>query len=555
MSTETAAPEFPDIKSEAELREEERRRELEREVVAGYTMARIAELMSVLPVQKKVDFWVKFRAATGRIWCALPGPQLQALLSDADELFYGGAAGGGKSDLLLGAALTMHRKSIIFRREYTQFKDLVPRSRDIIGRLGRFNQQQMIWRDLPGNRSIEFGSVKTDDDAQKYKGRPHDLKAFDEVSDISEDHYLFLTGWLRTEVPGQRTRIIAAGNPPTSAEGFWVIRRWRPWLDPSHPNPAAPGELRWFARIEDEDVEVEGPEPFRHRGQEIKPKSRTFIPALLDDNPFYAGGDYRATLLNMPEPLRSQLLFGDFTIGLQDDAWQIIPTAAIIAAQNRWREIVQKNGGREPALHVDSLGVDVARGGKDKTVLAPRSATFFHALKKYKGSETRDGKTVALLAMKAMDEYTIAVVDAVGVGASAYDFLVEEGAAVIAFDARERNPDARDKSTLQAFVNNRAEQAWKMREALDEEVPDEMKLALPPDPELTADLCAYRWTPTPRGIQVESKEEIAKRIHRSTDCGDAVLNALWLAVVVTGGSLPEEETAAVGGVRPPYPEG
>jgi hypothetical protein len=45
-----------------------------------------------------------------------PTPQARALESPADELFYGGSAGGGKSDLLIGAALTRHKRSIIFRR-------------------------------------------------------------------------------------------------------------------------------------------------------------------------------------------------------------------------------------------------------------------------------------------------------------------------------------------------------------------------------------------------------------------------------------------------------
>jgi hypothetical protein len=49
---------------------------------------------------------------------------------------------------------------------------------------------------------------------------------------------------------------------------------------------------------------------------------------------------------------------------------------------------------------------------------------------------------------------------------------------------------------------------------------------LPPDRELLIDLCAPTWKLTPRGIQVEAKEDLIKRIGRSPDKGDAVVYAL-----------------------------
>ena len=64
-----------------------------------------------------------------------------------------------------------------------------------------------------------------------------------------------------------------------------------------------------------------------------------------------------------------------------------------------------------------------------------------------------------------------------------------------------------------------------MREALNPV--DGEDLALPPDRELRADLCAPRWKVAARGVQIESKEDIHKRIGRSTDCGDAVVLARY----------------------------
>jgi hypothetical protein len=73
------------------------------------------------------------------------------------------------------------------------------------------------------------------------------------------------------------------------------------------------------------------------------------------------------------------------------------------------------------------------------------------------------------------------------------------------------------------FVNLRAEAWWKMREALDPTRP--VKVALPRDQRLFADLAAPRYRVTARGIQVELKEEIRRRLGRSPDRGDAVVLA------------------------------
>jgi hypothetical protein len=76
-----------------------------------------------------------------------------------------------------------------------------------------------------------------------------------------------------------------ASNPPTTAEGLWVVKYWGPWLDITHPNPAKPGELRWFTTVAGEDREVAGPGPHLIYGEPIYARSRTFIRATLSDNP------------------------------------------------------------------------------------------------------------------------------------------------------------------------------------------------------------------------------------------------------------------------------
>lgn len=450
------------------------------------------------------------------LWTPLPGPQTAAFESEADELFYGGAAGGGKTDLLLGLALSAHQKSIVFRREYPQLKDIVERSKELVGHARGFNGQANLWH-LPG-RTLEFGAVQHEDFVAKYKGRAHDLKAFDEVSDFSEAQYRFLTGWARTTIPGQRVRIVAAGNPPTSAEGEWVIQRWAPWLDEQCAHPAEPGELRWYAVVDGEERECEDGEPFEWHGETIQPKSRTFIPARLGDNPYLVATGYGATLQGLPEPLRSQLLCGDFSVGRDDDPWQVIPTEWVRLAQQRW----------EPERHLsppDAVGVDIAQGGTDRTVLMRRYGPWFDEPESHPGADVPDANENAQLVTAALMEGGRAEIDCNGVGAATYHLvnalLPGRAHAFIGSDST----NWQDKSGQLHFVNVRAAAYWKMREALD---PDTgLDIALPPSRELRADLCAPRWSRLVNGIQLEKKDDIKKRLGRSPDLGDAAVQALW----------------------------
>lgn len=454
------------------------------------------------------------------IWLPNKGPQTEAWLTDADELYFGGQAGGGKSDLLLGLALTAHQRSIVFRREYTQFRGeegLLQRTANVVGAHGHFVGRINGWR-LRDGRTIEFGAVETLADLQKWRGRPHDGKFFDELPEFLEAQYLFLTGWLRTTNPKQRTRIVGAGNPPSSADGEWVIRRWAPWLDRSHPNPAMPGELRWFARVDGEDVAVEDGVPFEHKGETIVPKSRTFIPSSLKDNPYLATTGYGATLQNLPEPLRSQLLYGDFAIGLVDDPWQVIPTKWVELAMARW------SMDKKPSGPMTTLGCDIARGGRDKTVLAPRWANWFGPLIRHPGSETPRGQEARdfIVQSLAQGQGGTANVDVVGVGASAYDLLLEAGVEAQPINFGSGAPGL-DRTNQLRFVNLRAWAYWAMREALDPDKGDD--IMLPPDSELKADLVAAKWSLRVSGIQVEDKADIIKRLGRSPDAGDAVVLA------------------------------
>jgi hypothetical protein len=482
-----------------------------------------------------------------QLWLPLCGPQMRAYYSAADELYYGGSAGGGKTELLLGLAITAHTKSVIFRREFVQLEGLVQRSREILsGSTARFNGSSLTWFNLPElphatrSRSLQFGAVQREDDVTKYQGRPRDLTAFDELPNFAEYQYQFLIGWARTTVPQQRVRVVGGGNPPTTTEGAWVIRRWAPWIDDHYPHPAADGELRWFASLDGRDTEVDGPAAFEWHGEQIKPRSRTFIAARLRDNPFLAATGYESVLQGLPEPLRSQLLQGDFTAGLTDDAWQIIPTAWVRAAMARWTPDGAPRYETDSAEHLAgdrvplaALGADPARGGQDNTVLAPRYGTWYAPLRKYAGKATPTGPAVAALILQALgpDVATTPVnLDVIGIGSSVYDSLAPVCTVVaVNFSAKS---GMTDRSGRLRMTNVRAEYYWRMREALDPEHGD--NLALPNDPELLADLCAARYSVSAAGVKVEDKEEIKARLGRSPDCGDAAVLALYESGCIIG---------------------
>lgn len=454
--------------------------------------------------------------ARRHLWSPLPGPQTLAWQSHADIIGYGGAAGGGKSDLALGKALLQHRKVAIFRREGTQLTAMVDRLAELVGDRDGYNGQERIWRNVgPNNVQIEFGSTPNPGDETKYQGRPKDLLVLDEAANFLEQQARFLMGWVRTAVPGQRCQTLMTFNPPTSADGRWILGFFAPWLDDKHPCPAEPGELRWFATLDGVDTEVPTGEPFDHRGEPIRPQSRTFIPSRVTDNPHLIGTGYMATLQALPEPLRSQMLYGDFKAGMEDDPWQVIPTAWVDAAMARWIRPVR-------LAPMDSLGVDVARGGRDKTAMIARHGQFYDTIREFPGSETPDGPGVAGFAVAAARDGCPIHIDVIGVGASPYDFLNQAGQHVIGVNVAESS-NATDKSGRLRFRNLRSQLWWQMREALDPA--NNTGVMLPPDKVLAAELCAPNWELVGATVQVESREDIVKRLGRSPDRATAVILA------------------------------
>lgn len=451
-----------------------------------------------------------------------PNPQRLALESKADELYYGGAAGGGKTDLGIGAALTEHRRAAIFRRISPSLDAIQQRLIELAGD-DDYNRGNMVFDGAYAGkkRRIELEHCQYEKDKGKQQGRPRDLYVFDEITEFTRTQYEFIIGWNRTTIKGQRCRVICTGNPPLDSDGAWVVEAWAPWLDEHFPDPAEPGELRYYYRDEHGNVQwSREPVTFEIEGKSVKAKSRTFIPARLKDNPhLYEDGKYLTTLNSMPEPMRTALLTGDFTAMRELDPFQIIPTEWVRAAQRRWIE-TPRPGGRP-----DGAGHDVARGGKDYTVYVERWGVYIDEPKKWPGFATPDGPTAASMVHHSNNGPACINTDVIGYGSSSHDSLISMG-----YNSRPVNVGSgsryKDKSGKLQMLNLRAELAWRMRDALD---PDSgTDLCLPPGNEILADLCSIRYQPLAGGkVKAESKEDIKKRLGRSPDAGDAVLLCLY----------------------------
>ena len=484
-------------------------------------LERIKEQIAKLdPVTKAALQAETDKAFKGLKWFPTVGPQAQAYDSKADILGYGGQAGGGKSDLLLGLAFTRHKRSLLMRRHYTDFSAITDRAIEINGTRKGYNGSVPMSLDTVDNRLIEFGACANPGDEQQWMGRPHDFLGVDEATQFLESQVRFLMGWVRDTDPKQRTRVVLATNPPLTAEGQWFFEMFRPWVDEGYPNRAKYGQLLWYAMDEHgRDIKVDGPDPVTISGQLYRPMSRTFIPAALGDNPFLSHGDYQARLDTLPEPLRSAIRDGNFQAGRRDDERQAIPSQWVVDAQKRWKPEPPKES------PMCAIGVDVARGGAAETVLAPRYDGWFAALVVVRGAETPQGTDVAALVVKHRRNQAMVIIDmGGGYGGAPLEHLKANGISVRGFKGAEKS-NARTKDRQLGFYNKRAEAWWKFREALDPSQEGGSPIMLPNDSSLFADLVSPTFEVTSRGIKLEEKDEIVKRLGRSPDRGDAVVMA------------------------------
>ena len=230
-----------------------------------------------------------------RVWSPQPKQEI-ALECPADELFYGGAKGGGKSDFLLadylrGLKYGVDWRGILFRRTYNELEELQARAYEIYPKLGAefvgtsAIKESRAWH-FPNGATLKMRYMERFQDVHAYQGHQYTWMGWDELTNWPDDRcYVWMLSCLRSP-KGIPVCVRASGNPGNVGH-VWVKDRF---IDSK-----IPFELYW--------------------NDELKMYS-TFIPAKLDDNIILMEKDpgYETRLKALPEHLYRAYREGDWDI-------------------------------------------------------------------------------------------------------------------------------------------------------------------------------------------------------------------------------------------------
>ena len=221
------------------------------------------------------------------IWEPHPGAQAEFCGRGEFEAFYGGQAGPGKTDCLIGIALRYIRypkyNFIILRRTFPQLEEIIDRTRILYSLLGGvYKSGEHLWY-FPSGAKGKLGHMQHEGDQYNYQGKEYQFIGFDEATQFTRAQYLYLFSRCRSTDTRIPCRVRATSNPGGVGHDF-IRNRFKIGLQ-------EPGTT-----IYDKE----------------KLSSRVFIPGKLTDNPTLLKNDpdYVNRLLELPEVERARLMDG-----------------------------------------------------------------------------------------------------------------------------------------------------------------------------------------------------------------------------------------------------
>lgn len=240
-----------------------------------------------------------------------PGPQEQFLSSSADIVVYGGSAGGGKSFALLMEPLRHVSNpkfgAVIFRRTYPEIKNeggLWDEASNIYPIVGARPRETTLEWEFKSGAKVKFAHMQLEKDKYSWQGSQVPLLCWDELTHFSSSQFFYMLSRNRSTC-GVKPYVRATTNPDADS---WVKDFLSPWIDPSFPDPAESGEVRWFIRDAGQIIWCKPNTP--------DAKSATFIRSSIYDNKILLekNPEYLANLKALPLVERMRLLDGDWTI-------------------------------------------------------------------------------------------------------------------------------------------------------------------------------------------------------------------------------------------------
>lgn len=166
------------------------------------------------------------------------------------------------------------------------------------------------WR-FPWRTRISFRHLQHENDKLSWQGSQIPFLGFDELTHFTASQFWYMLSRNRS-VCGVRPYVRGSTNP----EPGWVKEFLAQWVDKTHPDPAASGELRWMVRHKGELVWAHDPATLRKRFPKLLPKSVTFVRASIWDNRIGMEKDpnYLGNLQALPPVEQARLLDGDWDV-------------------------------------------------------------------------------------------------------------------------------------------------------------------------------------------------------------------------------------------------